>query len=63
MSSPRWLTHFGFDAPPFSKEIGDEQLWVPSSRQRVLDRLVAGAFVAEHERRARRVRAYGLIVP
>lgn len=40
MSGPAWLGHFGFDAPPFSKEIGDELLWVPSSRQRVLDRLV-----------------------
>ena len=40
MSRPRWLTHFGFDAPPFHKDIADEQLWVPSSRQRVLDRLV-----------------------
>lgn len=40
MSRPRWLGHFGFDAPPFSKELADEHLWVPTSRQRVLDRLV-----------------------
>lgn len=40
MSRPHWLAHFGLDDSPFSKEVGDEQLWVPTSRQRVLDRLV-----------------------
>jgi type II secretory pathway predicted ATPase ExeA len=48
MSRPRWLAHFGFDAPPFSKEIADEQLWVPSSRQRMLDRLVEACSERTH---------------
>ena len=46
MSRPRWLTHFGFDEAPFAKQLSAEQLWVPSSRQRVLDRLVEAC----HER-------------
>jgi len=48
MSRPRWLTHFGFDGPPFSKELADEQLWVPSSRHRVLDRLVEACHERTH---------------
>jgi type II secretory pathway predicted ATPase ExeA len=39
MSRPRWLTHFGLQEAPFSKELDDDKLWVPSSRTRVLDRL------------------------
>ena len=40
MSTPRWLTHFKLEAPPFDKEIGDGDLWVPESRGRVVERLV-----------------------
>lgn len=38
----RWLTHFGLNAPPFAKAVTDEELWVPSSREAVIDRLVEG---------------------
>ncbi len=38
--SARWLEHFAMSAPPFSKEIGDADLWVPSSRKKVVDTLV-----------------------
>lgn len=48
MSRPRWLAHFGFDEPPFSKELPDDKLWVPSSRQRVLDRLVEACAERTH---------------
>lgn len=46
MTGPRWLSTFGLSSPPFSKEIGDGALWVPSSRKRVVDRLVEAC----HER-------------
>lgn len=46
MNAPRWLAPFGLSAPPFSKEIGDGTLWVPSSRKRVVDHLVEAC----HER-------------
>lgn len=36
----KWLSFYGLSAPPFSKEIGDADLWVPSSRKRVVDELV-----------------------
>lgn len=48
MSRPQWLAHFGFEAPPFHKDIADEQLWVPSSRQRVLDRLIEACAERSH---------------
>jgi type II secretory pathway predicted ATPase ExeA len=36
----KWLTHFSLKEAPFSKEIGDAELWVPSSRARLVDELV-----------------------
>ena len=36
----RWTAHFGLSVLPFSKEVGDAQLWVPSSRQGAVERLV-----------------------
>ena len=29
----RWLTHFGLREAPFTKEIGDAELWIPASRK------------------------------
>jgi len=48
MSAPRWLTHFGLSAPPFSKAIADADLWVPTSRQKIVDRLVDGCHEHGH---------------
>ena len=36
----RWLAHFALRESPFSKEIGDADLWVPTSRQKTVERLV-----------------------
>ncbi len=36
----KWLSHFGLHATPFSKEVSDGDLWVPSSRRRIVDDLV-----------------------
>lgn len=36
----RWLTHWGLREPPFTKEIGDSDLWVPTSRLGAIERLV-----------------------
>jgi type II secretory pathway predicted ATPase ExeA len=36
----RWLTQWGLREAPFTKEIGDADLWVPSSRIAAVDRLV-----------------------
>jgi len=33
------LTHFGLSAEPFSKEVDDADLWLPPSKQLVLDEL------------------------
>jgi general secretion pathway protein A len=42
------LAHFGLSAEPFSKEIDDADLWLPPSKQGVLDELVD----AMHARRS-----------
>lgn len=36
----KWPAHFGLNAVPFSKEVNDADLWVPSSRLRVVDHVV-----------------------
>ena len=40
MSTPAWLSHFGFREPPFSKEISDADLWLPPSKAALVDDLV-----------------------
>jgi len=37
--SPAYLAHFGLRETPFSKEIADAELWLPSSKQAVVDTL------------------------
>jgi type II secretory pathway predicted ATPase ExeA len=36
----RWLSPWSLREPPFSKEVGDSDLWFPSSRAGAVDRLV-----------------------
>jgi general secretion pathway protein A len=36
----RWLAHFALHQAPFSKEIADAELWVPSSRKGTIETLV-----------------------
>jgi general secretion pathway protein A len=39
--TPAYLTAFGLREAPFSKEIPDDKLWLPPSKQSVVDALVA----------------------
>ena len=34
-----WVSHFGLAAAPFSKEIDDEQLWLPPSKRTLVEQL------------------------
>jgi general secretion pathway protein A len=36
----KWLAHWGLNEPPFTKEIGDANLWVPSSREPLVEEIV-----------------------
>ena len=36
---PAFVTHFGLKAVPFSKEVADGDLWIPSSKQGLVDQL------------------------
>lgn len=42
-----YLSHFGLKQPPFGKEIGDAELWVPPSKQSILDELLAALAARE----------------
>ncbi len=46
MRKPAWLRNFGLSASPFSKDLPDDDLWLPNSRKQVVDDLVD----ATHER-------------
>jgi type II secretory pathway predicted ATPase ExeA len=46
MNAPRYVAHFELGEPPFDKDIADQDLWVPSSRLRLVDAVVD----AIHER-------------
>ncbi|MEM1032021.1 MAG: ATP-binding protein [Myxococcota bacterium] len=39
-AAPQWLRAFGFACAPFSKELSDHELWVPASRERVVEAIV-----------------------
>lgn len=40
MTSPAYASHFGLKEAPFSKEIADADLWLPSSKAALVDELV-----------------------
>lgn len=40
MRRATWLRHFSFTDAPFSKDIDDDDLWLPSSRKHIVDDLV-----------------------
>jgi len=37
--TPAWLGYFGFKEAPFSKEVADAELWLPSSKSVLVDEL------------------------
>lgn len=43
-----WLRHFSLSSPPFSKDIDDGDLWLPSSRKDVLEPLVEAMHEHQH---------------
>lgn len=43
MTTPRWLKYFGLDRPPFTKEVGDDELWLPSSGKAVVEEILDAA--------------------
>jgi type II secretory pathway predicted ATPase ExeA len=45
---PQWQLHFGLDCAPFSKDVSDDELWLPSSKQGLVDELVEAIESHEH---------------
>ncbi|MEZ4327741.1 MAG: ATP-binding protein [Polyangiales bacterium] len=43
-----WIPFFGFTSAPFSEEIAVDDLWVPASRERRVDRLIEACHEHEH---------------
>lgn len=38
--TPAWISHFGLTESPFSKELADGDLWLPTSKLSIVDRLI-----------------------
>ena len=45
--NPKYLDHFGFRAKPFTKEVADHELWIPPTKQSLVDAICEA--VAEHD--------------
>lgn len=45
---PQWQRHFGLSASPFSKDVGDDELWMPSSKEALVNDLVEAIEAREH---------------
>jgi len=45
---PQWQRHFGLDRAPFSKDVADDELWLPSSKLALVDDLVEAVEAREH---------------
>jgi len=48
MRTPAWLRNLNLSAPPFAKSIDDKDLWLPTSRQEVVDELVEALHERQH---------------
>jgi len=48
MKTPQWLRHFGLRESPFSKDLDDDDLWLPSSRKALVDDLVDAVSERQH---------------
>jgi len=48
MRPPKWLRHFSLCESPFSKDLDDGDLWLPSSRKELVDSLVDALSERQH---------------
>ncbi len=48
MSAAQWLRHFSLSEAPFGKDLADADLWLPSSKKELVDRLVDAVDEREH---------------
>ncbi len=46
--APLWLRHYSLERPPFAKSLADEELWLPSSKQELLDSMVEALDERQH---------------
>ena len=48
MTTPNWLRHWTLSFAPFSKDLSDEDLWLPSSKTEIVDELVQAIDDRQH---------------
>lgn len=45
---PLWLRHYSLTRPPFAKDLVDEELWLPTSKQEIVETLVEALEERQH---------------
>lgn len=48
MTTPQWLRHFKLSVTPFSKDLADDDLWLPTSKVTLIDELVDAIDERQH---------------
>jgi general secretion pathway protein A len=48
MPAPQWLRHFKLSASPFSKDLADDDLWLPTSKVTLIDELARAINERQH---------------
>ena len=48
MTASQWLSHFKLSVSPFSKDLADDDLWLPSSKVALIDQLVDAIDERQH---------------
>jgi type II secretory pathway predicted ATPase ExeA len=48
MKSPTWLRHFGLSESPFSKDLPDDDLWMPTTKKHLLGEMVEAVQAHQH---------------
>lgn len=48
MKSAPWTKHFDLGAPPFDKDLADDDLWLPTSKAHLIDELVDAVNARQH---------------
>ncbi len=48
MTRPTWLSQFGLNESPFAKDFDEKNLWLPTTRETIVDELVHAAKEHEH---------------
>ena len=48
MKAPAWLRNFGLSDSPFSKDLPDDELWMPTTNKHLIGEMVDAVHAHQH---------------